>query len=91
MIALKKILTLNSNTVKMGASQKRDELHEFIEHADERLLNLLYGMMRADDTDKEILTPEQLENLTIRIERHQSGKSKSYSWPEARAIIEKVK
>ena len=26
----------------------REELHQFIDHADERILSLIYGMMKAD-------------------------------------------
>lgn len=32
----------------MGAAQIREELHQFINSADERMLNLMYGMMKAD-------------------------------------------
>lgn len=32
----------------MGAAKIREELHQFIDHADERILNLMYGMMMAD-------------------------------------------
>jgi hypothetical protein len=32
----------------MGVSQIREELHQFIDNADERILNLIYGMMKAD-------------------------------------------
>lgn len=32
----------------MGASQIREELHQFINIADDRILNLMYGMMKAD-------------------------------------------
>jgi hypothetical protein len=32
----------------MGSAQIREELHQFINHADERILNLIYGMMKAD-------------------------------------------
>jgi hypothetical protein len=32
----------------MGAAQIREELHQFINRADERVLNLIYGMMKAD-------------------------------------------
>lgn len=39
----------------MGAAQIREELHQFIEHADERILNLMYGMMKADSRKDEAL------------------------------------
>ena len=75
---------INSN---MGAAQIREELHQFINHADERVLKLIYGMMKADS--EELLTAEQQEDLDKRIARHKNGESKSYSWSEARAQIEK--
>lgn len=33
----------------------REELHQFINHADDRILNLLYGMMKADMQKDEAL------------------------------------
>ena len=72
----------------MGAAQIREELHQFIDRADDRILNLMYGMMKADGV-KEPLTAEQQEDLDKRIARHKKGESKSYSWPEARSRIEK--
>lgn len=71
----------------MGAAQIREELHQFIDHADERILNLLYGMMKADTEG--ILTAEQQKDLDKRIASHKAGESKSYGRSEARAQIEK--
>lgn len=39
----------------MGAAQIREELHQFINSADERMLNLMYGMMKADIQNDEAL------------------------------------
>ena len=72
----------------MRAAQIREELHQFINRADDRVLNLMYGMMKADGA-QEILTAGQQDDLRKRIERHKTGESKSYSWSEARAKIEK--
>ena len=71
----------------MGAAQIREELHQFINQADERVLNLIYGMMKADSESR--LTEEQQEDLDERIARHKKGESKSYGWSEARTQIEK--
>jgi hypothetical protein len=71
----------------MGSAQIREALHEYINHADDRVLNLIYGMMNADND--ELLTKEQQEDLDNRVARHKSGESKSYSWAEAKAQIEK--
>jgi hypothetical protein len=76
------------NSRIMGAAQIREELHQFINRADERILNLMYGMMKAD-SEKNMLTVEQQEDLDKRIASHKKGESKSYSWPEARKQIEK--
>jgi hypothetical protein len=72
----------------MGAAQIREELHQFINNADDRILNLMYGMMKAD-REKAILTVEQQNDLDKRIMSHKNGESKSYGWSEARAQIEK--
>lgn len=35
----------------MSTTQLKKELHEYIDNADERLLNLIHGMFRADKQD----------------------------------------
>jgi len=37
----------------MGTAQLKEQLHEYIENADERLLHLVYGMFIADMQDKD--------------------------------------
>lgn len=74
------------------ATSRRDEIHEYIEQADERFVSLVYAMMQADNAnEKDALTIEQQEDLRIRIERHRNGVSKSYSWEEAKSIISSQK
>jgi hypothetical protein len=79
---------VDQNTCIMRAAQIREELHKFINRADDRILNLIYGMMKAD-SEEELLTSEQQKDLDRRVSRHKEGESKSYSWAEARAQIEK--
>lgn len=74
----------------MSAIQIREELHQFIEEADDRMLNLIYGLLQADK-QQAALTTEQLTDLQVRVARHKSGESKSYTWAEARVMIEKAK
>lgn len=71
----------------MGAAQIREELHQLINQADERILMLIYDMMKADREG--LLTVEQQKDLDQRIARHKNGESKSYSWSEARIQIER--
>lgn len=83
-----KLLSLtHQNNYIMGAAQIREALHQFINHADERVLNLLYDMMKANTEGT--LTTAQQADLDKRIARHKTGKSESYSRSEARAQIEK--
>lgn len=72
----------------MSTAQIREELHAYINHADERILNLMYGMMKAD-REEEPLTAGQQKELEKRIARHKDGESKSYGWSEARSKIER--
>ncbi len=60
-----------------GSSQIREELHQFINRAEERVLNLMHGMMKAN-SEKGNLTKEQEVDLGKRIARHKKGESKSY-------------
>jgi hypothetical protein len=71
----------------MGAVQIREQLHQFIDYADERVLKLMYGMMKADSED--LLTAAQQTDLDDRIAHHKRGESKSHSRSEIRAPIEK--
>jgi len=83
---MKSLTLLDQINNTMGAAQIREELHQFINHADERVLNLIYGMMKAD-SEPGVLTTDQQEDLDKRIARHKNGESKSYSRSEARAQI----
>ncbi len=74
----------------MGAAQIREELHQFIDRADERVLNQIHGMMKSAG-ESTILTELQQKDLDGRVAHHKRGESKSYTWSEARAQIEKSK
>lgn len=72
----------------MGASQLREELHKLINSADENTLYKVYDLIQAQKTDNS-LTEKQREDLNQRIKNHNSGKSESYTWAEARLKVEK--
>jgi hypothetical protein len=52
---MKSLSLSDQNNYIMGAAQIREELHQFINNADERILNLMYGMMKADIQKDEAL------------------------------------
>ena len=55
----------------MGATQIREELHQYIDHADDRLINLMYAMVHADmgESNNELREQEEDELLTQSLER----------------------
>lgn len=71
----------------MGTIEKRDFIHSHLHEVNERLIDEVYEKM-VSFLDKEgYLTKEQEEELNKRVTRHKKGKSKSYSWPEAKERI----
>jgi hypothetical protein len=58
----------------MGTTQIREELHQFINHADERILNLRYGMMKADMEKDEALEA----SIDKAVEQSQKGEVRSH-------------
>ena len=47
--------------------------------------------MMKSASENTILTERQQKDLDMRVDRHKRGESKSYTWSEARAQIEKNK
>ena len=70
----------------MGAAQIKEELHQFINRADERILNLIYGMMKADEEDYTI-TDSHEHILDERLEAHKNTPKDGSSWSEVKSRI----
>ena len=72
----------------MGTHQIRELLHEYINKADERLINLMYAMVQADmnEDDYELGTTHR-KILDERIASHEANPSAGSSWKEAKARI----
>ena len=75
----------------MGTTQIRDELHQFINQADERILRLIYGMMKADIDDEGdyLLTEDHKQILDERLAAHESAPEEGSNWEEVKARIKK--
>ena len=63
----------------MSSAQIKELLHEYINHADDRFIQLVYGMVQADKANKSLLNDLEKEELNRRKERHLSGETKSIS------------
>ena len=72
----------------MGTSQIRELLHEYINKADERLLNLMYAMVQADmkESDYQLSATHQ-EILDKRLAAHKANPSGGSNWEEAKIRI----
>jgi hypothetical protein len=68
----------------------REKLHQYIDVSDEKLLKLMLALAEEynedDDFDYEF-TAAEIKLLDQRREDRLSGKSKTYSWEEAKDII----
>lgn len=67
----------------------KKKIHEFIEHADERMLRIINAIISTEqEQDNEVIptVPESFyEELDRRKEKHLKGESVSYTWEEVKA------
>ena len=74
----------------MGAAQIREELHQFINRADERVLNLIYGMMKADIEEGDfILSDAHKQLLDERLAAHKASPQEGSGWEEVKNRIKR--
>ena len=83
--------TLSLQTRKdtiMGTTQIRKLLHEYINKADERLINLMYAMVQADMKEDDYeLSDTHKKILDERIDAHKANPSSGSSWDEVKTRI----
>lgn len=77
-----KTLTLHNRKITiMGIPQIRELLHEYINQADERFIQLVYGMVQADIKEGDYqLSVRQQEELDRRLEKYENEEMKFSSW-----------
>lgn len=73
----------------MNTTHLREELHQYINQADDRFIQLVYAMVQADKQEQELLTQAEKEELARRMKQHKNGQSKSYTWEEVKARLSK--
>ena len=70
----------------------RQKVFEYINHADERILKVVYAMLKEyEETpeEKSMLSDKQYELIEGRWKKHKNGKSKSYSLEEIKQRLQK--
>lgn len=74
----------------MGISQIREKLHDYINTADERLLNLMYAVVQADlNEDGYDLSERHKKILDQRLASHNANPTAGSSWEEVKSRIRK--
>ncbi|HET8860477.1 addiction module protein [Marivirga sp.] len=74
----------------MSTAQIRELLHDYINKADERFINLMYGMVEADmQEDAYEVSAAYKKILDERIAAHETDPSAGSSWEDARERIRK--
>ncbi|MCF6352668.1 MAG: addiction module protein [Cyclobacteriaceae bacterium] len=84
-----KVLSLHNRKITiMGTPQIRELLHEYINKADERLINLMYAMAQADmkEDDYELSTTHK-KILDKRLAAHKANPSSGSSWEEVKIRV----
>jgi len=72
----------------MGTPQIRELLHEYINKADERLINLMYAMVQADMAEDDYeLTSVHKQILDKRISAHEVNPSSGSDWEVVKSRI----
>lgn len=77
----------------MNAANIRTKLHNYVDNGDENLLKLMLAVAKEySSIDSEYtFTKEELALFEERRQKRLSGKSKGYSWEEAKAMITRKK
>jgi hypothetical protein len=74
----------------MRTAQIRQQLHEYIDSAEDKKLKAIYTLVENDIADEFIFTAEQKEELDRRYDDYQNGIGKTYNREEVVALTEKA-
>ena len=68
----------------MTVVEIKSQLHEQIEHSDERLLKIIYAIVKEYGEDTEDIDDTRRKLILEERERYLAGSGKSYSWEEVK-------
>jgi len=74
----------------MRTAQIRQQLHEYIDTAEDKKLKAIYTLLEDEIADEYELTAEQKKELDRRYDDYQNGIGKTYTRQEAIAITDKA-
>jgi putative addiction module component (TIGR02574 family) len=68
----------------MNIAEKQDYIHNHLNLLLDKDIDELFGKIKFHVEEELLLTQPQIEEIERRIERHKTGKSKSYPWAEVK-------
>jgi putative addiction module component (TIGR02574 family) len=74
----------------MSTAQIRQQLHEYIDTAEDKKLKAIYTLVESDINEEFMFSDEQKKELDRRYDDYQNGIGKTYTWEEAVAITDKA-
>ena len=74
----------------MRTAQIRQQLHDYIDAAEDKKLKAIYTLLENEIFDDYSLSPEQKNELDRRFMDYQNGTSKTFSWDETIAIAKQT-
>ena len=72
----------------MSTSQIREKLHDYIDSADDRFLNIIYAMVQAD-LENFSIHKEHKDILDDRLADHEKNPTQGSSWDDVKNRIRK--
>ena len=74
----------------MTTAQLKQQLHDYIDHAEETKLKAIYTLVEGEIEDDYILTEEQKSELDKRYADYKNGIGTQYTWDEVIKITDKA-
>jgi len=74
----------------MSIAEIKQQLHEYIDSAEDKKLKAIYTLLEDDITDDYQFSEDQKKELDRRYNNYQNGVGKTYTWDETLAITDKA-
>ncbi len=74
----------------MSNANLRQEVHAILDSSDDRIIKLIYGLLKADQEDESILTDEHKQIIDERLKDYELNPQDVLTWDEVKANIKKL-
>ncbi|MDQ0476367.1 MULTISPECIES: addiction module protein [Chryseobacterium] len=67
----------------------RKKIHEFIDHADERILRIFHAIITMEEVEEHVLSAEYKEILDERLKEHHENPTSGKPWEKVKQELKK--